>query len=226
VADVRVVELRNYVLRPGAGDEFVALFDRELVDTQEEHGLNVIGQFLVEPDDDHFVWLRGFIDMDSRRQGLSGFYAGPTWKAHGPAANALMVDSDDVLLLRPVLPPAPSFAADPTAGPLITITVWPLPAPAEGGFLAFFADKVEPLLVDAGAPLIALLVTDPSPNAFPALPVREGEQVLVRISRCLDPADHLRQQAALASVADQVAERTSGPAMALTLAPTPRSRLR
>jgi|SRR5580704_13955607 hypothetical protein len=44
----------------------------------------LIGQFRVRGKDDRFVWLRGFKDMQSRA-----------------AANATMIDSDNVLLLRP-----------------------------------------------------------------------------------------------------------------------------
>jgi hypothetical protein len=49
---------------------------------------------------DRFVWLRGFTDMKARREGLEAFYGGPTWKAHAAAANATMIDSDNVFLLR------------------------------------------------------------------------------------------------------------------------------
>ena len=48
------------------------------------------------------MWLRGFSTMDDRKAALERFYYGPVWKAHRAAANATMIDSDDVLLLRPV----------------------------------------------------------------------------------------------------------------------------
>jgi hypothetical protein len=43
-------------------------------------------------------------DMPSRAQALKDFYGGPVWKAHREAANATMIDSDNVLLLHPATP--------------------------------------------------------------------------------------------------------------------------
>ena len=99
-----VVELRQYTLRPGGRDVLVELFDREFVESQEALGMEIVGQFRDLDRPDRFVWLRGFPDMVRRRQALAAFYGGPVWQAHGPAANATMLDSDDVLLLRPATP--------------------------------------------------------------------------------------------------------------------------
>jgi NIPSNAP len=98
-----VVELRQYTLHPGQRDVLIDLFDREFVETQEEVGIKVIGQFRELDHPDRFVWLRGFRDMTSRAKALNDFYGGPVWKAHREAANATMIDSDNVLLLRPAL---------------------------------------------------------------------------------------------------------------------------
>jgi quinol monooxygenase YgiN len=109
--DCQVVELRQYTLHPGKRDTLIELFDREFVETQEDAGMAVLGQFRDLRDPDKFVWLRGFADMPSRAAALHRFYGGPVWAAHSAAANATMIDSDDVLLLRPLdggfpLPPA------------------------------------------------------------------------------------------------------------------------
>ena len=97
-----VVELRRYTLHPGARDTLVELFDRAFVESQEALGIELIGQFRDLDRDDRFVWLRGFTDMTSREQALGAFYGGPVWAEHRDAANATMIDSDDVYLLRPV----------------------------------------------------------------------------------------------------------------------------
>src|SRR5438034_1313450 len=96
-----VVELRQYTLHPGKRDVLIDLFDREFVESQEELGIKIIGQFRDLNDPNRFVWLRGFRDMPSRAEALKAFYGGPVWKAHREAANATMIDSDNVLLLRP-----------------------------------------------------------------------------------------------------------------------------
>ena len=40
-----VVELRQYTLRHGQRDVLIELFDRELIETQEAVGMELIGQF-------------------------------------------------------------------------------------------------------------------------------------------------------------------------------------
>ena len=99
-----IVELRQYTLHPGQRDVLIDLFDREFVESQEALGMKVIGQFRDLDNPNRFVWLRGFRDMPSRAQALKDFYGGPVWKAHREAANATMIDSDNVLLLHPAMP--------------------------------------------------------------------------------------------------------------------------
>ena len=99
-----IVELRQYTLHPGQRDTLIELFDREFIESQEAVGMTVMGQFRDLDDADRFVWLRGFGDMASRKAALESFYGGPIWQAHRDAANATMVDSDDVLLLRTAWP--------------------------------------------------------------------------------------------------------------------------
>src|SRR5919108_2905023 len=95
-----IVELRMYALHPGRRDELIRLLEREFIETQEAVGIQVIGQFYDLDDPNRFVWLRGFHDMPARAQSLHAFYGGPVWKAHREAANATMIDSENVLLLR------------------------------------------------------------------------------------------------------------------------------
>jgi hypothetical protein len=106
----QVVALRQYTLHPQQRDVLIELFDREFVETQEAAGMRVIGQFRDLDNADRSVWLRGFADMASRPASLQAFYGGPVWETHREAANATMVDSDNVLLLRPVEPAANNFA--------------------------------------------------------------------------------------------------------------------
>ena len=51
-----IVELRQYELRPGQRDVLIELFDRELVESQEAVGMQLIGQFCDLDRPDHFVW--------------------------------------------------------------------------------------------------------------------------------------------------------------------------
>lgn len=128
---IALVELRRYTLHPGRRDELIALFERELVAPQEAAGLRVLGWYRDRDRPDHFVWLRGFDsdDADARGRALRAFYGGPAWAAHADAANATMVDSDDVHLLRPrtpfVLPAGPlrvTIGTEAVTGALILET--------------------------------------------------------------------------------------------------------
>src|ERR1035438_4508183 len=96
-----VVELRQYTLHAGKLDVLIDLFDREFIESQEALGMQVLGTFRDVDDPDRFVWLRGFRDMPARQKALEAFYGGQVWKAHKNDANGTMVDSDNVLLLRP-----------------------------------------------------------------------------------------------------------------------------
>src|SRR5262245_57858858 len=99
-----VVELRQYTLKPQQRDVLIKLFDHEFVESQEALGITVIGQFRDRGNADRFVWLRGFPDMVSRQESLAAFYDGPVWAAHRTEANNTMIDSDNVLLLKPARP--------------------------------------------------------------------------------------------------------------------------
>ncbi|WP_336159207.1 NIPSNAP family protein [Amycolatopsis sp. VC5-11] len=159
-----VVELRQYTLRPGHRDVLIDLFDRALVEPQEAAGCTVVGQFRDEDDPDRFVWFRSFPDMAARHAALTAFYLeGEAWRKHRAAANSTMLDSDNVLLLRPEtdFPPMsrPVDAVEPPSRILILI--------GPPG-----ADFVAPL---------ASFVTEPAENTFRALPVREGENVRVGV---------------------------------------------
>jgi NIPSNAP len=175
-----IVELRQYTLRPGRRDELIDLFDSSLVEPQEADGMTVIGQFRDLDRPDRFVWLRGFPSMEERRASLEAFYTGPVWKRTSEAANATMLETDDVLLLRPASPDS-AFRLDGSTraadaggdGPgLVTATILDL----DGADPAEALERVQP---PEGGSLLGCHVTEPSPNTFPALPVREGENVLV-----------------------------------------------
>jgi hypothetical protein len=100
----RVVELRQYTLKPGQRETLIDIFDGRFIEGQEDAGMTIIGQFRDLDRPDYFVWFRGFRDMASRAEALQAFYDGPVWHAHGRAAGATMIDSDHVLLLHPAQP--------------------------------------------------------------------------------------------------------------------------
>jgi NIPSNAP len=172
-----IVELRQYTLRPGQHQVLSELFERALADGQEAVGMRLIGWFHDLDDPDRFVWLRSFPDMESRAQALHDFYGGPVWAEHREAANATMVDSDDVLLLRSAREGA--GVALPSGAEQLVLSIHQFPRAVDD-------ETVERLERRLG-PAWVTLITEESENNFPALPIREGEHVVVRLSSQADP---------------------------------------
>lgn len=235
-----IVELRQYAPHPGKRDTLIVLFDREFVESQEALGATVIGQFRDLGDPNRFVWLRGFADMPSRATALSAFYGGPVWKAHSKAANATMIDSDNVLLLHPSRPTTgfqgantsrpPPGAAEP-AGGIVVATIYYFDAPLGDEFTDFFEHAIAPVVTRAGGSVLAQLVTDHSANNFPALPVREGENAFVWFSGFQSLKAYEDHRVKLAASRDWqmisplLRGRLKAEPQILTLQPTARSQL-
>jgi len=230
-----VVELRQYTLYGGRRDTLIELFDREFVIPQERLGLCLFGQFRDLDDPDRFVWLRGFTSWEERPQALGAFYGGEVWKAHREAANATMVDSDNVLLLRPARASS-GFAAperDQRAAGIVTASIFYLGGTPPDAFAVFFAETMRPRLESLGASVLAEFVTETRPNNFPALPVREADAVFVWFGRF---DSHETQQAFSERLRQESGWRDAAPPELLPalmrkpeflrLAPTPLSALR
>jgi hypothetical protein len=146
-----IVELRQYTLKPGSRDTLVDIFEQHFIESQQAVGITLIGQFYDLDDPDRFVWLRSFPDMAARKAALTAFYGGSeAWRTHGPAANATMIDSSDVLLLRPTGPMFPRTDAG-----MYTATIAQEPSSVENPLASF--------------------ETEPAENDFPRLPVRTGK---------------------------------------------------
>jgi quinol monooxygenase YgiN len=235
-----VMELRQYTLHPGKRDVLIDIFDRNFVEGQEQQGMRIVGQFRDLDNPDHFVWLRSFADMASRAKALNSFYYGPVWRSHREAANATMVDSDNVLLLKPVraetafpvvdAPRRPIGATGNGDGLVVGSIVYLRPS-TPGQFAEFFEHELRPQLQKSGASIIAELVTDHSANNFPQLPVRETENVFVWFMVFKDAAALDGQRRTLANssewreLAGKLSLWTYQPIATLRLQPTARSRL-
>src|SRR5262249_10918242 len=201
-----VVELRQYTLVPGKRDVLVDLFEREFIESQEATGMTVIGQFRDLNNPDRFVWLRGFADMVSRAQQLGEFYGGPIWKEHRDAANATMIDSDNVLLLRPASPTSGFQLEQAKRAPvgstvnredLLVATMYHLGKTRAADFAALFERELQLRLTKARVSVLASFVTETHPNTFPRLPVRENVNVYVWFARFLNRKAYEESAAAI-----------------------------
>ncbi|WP_095202415.1 NIPSNAP family protein [Mesorhizobium carmichaelinearum] len=209
-----VVELRQYTLKTGKRDTLIDVFDGKLIEGQEEAGMTIIGQFRDLDRPEMFIWLRGFGGMDARKQALTAFYDGPVWAAHRDAANATMIDSDDVLLLKPAWPGAgfdlsgtqrvavatgeKPIPNKPLVG-IVVIQIHHLRPGAETGFASRFAAEAAPMMKAPGVHLLAAFITEHAENSFPRLPVRASENVFLSVTRFDSAEAHARHEAALAA---------------------------
>jgi hypothetical protein len=218
-----VIELRQYTLKPEQRDVLIDLFERYFVEAQESAGMT-IRQFRDRARPDRFVWMRGFGDMVARHRALEQLYDGPVWAAHRTAANDTMLDSYDVLLLKPARPEMAfrleEHAARASDGPRgVLAGIYTLSGPASDSLVTQFEQNVAPQLRARGIDIEGLFVTESARNTFTRLPVREGEDVLVWVGTlkmnvlAQEQLDELRSVSAL--------DRVRAAPTLLSLAPTP-----
>ena len=233
-----VVELRQYTLVPRERETLIALFEREFIETQEATGMTIIGQFRDVNDPDRFVWLRGFSDMEARAVQLGEFYGGPIWRAHRDAANATMIDSDNVLLLRPTSPESgfhleqsrrASSGLNAEREDFVLATIYHLGQTKSADFAAFFEGELRPKLAEARISVLASFITETHPNTFPRLPVREDANVFVWFSQFDDlstVSSRLTESMRESGMGERLSALVAQPPEILILQPTARSLLR
>jgi hypothetical protein len=172
--------------------------------------MDLIGQFRDRDRPDVFVWVRGFVDMAERARALASFYLGPVWAEHRDVMNSMMIDSDDVLLLRPHDSAVVPLSAD--AAPAgVRIRIWPTTAADLAATVTAYREQIAPVLPAAGERVVAELSTETAVNTFPRLPVRDDIFAFAAVTTITSPG---------------VAELAGpAPSHTLTLDPTPRSAL-
>ncbi len=189
----QVFELRRYRLRPGARERLIDLFEQRFVEPQRAAGMTVLGRYRMPDDLDAFVWLRAFSTMERRRQALEAFYGGPVWQAHRDAANATMINSDNVQLLRPAWDGSGLAESAGREADVVVATVSSCAPGTAAALAALYRTKLLPVEQAMGGTLLGAFVTEHAENSFPRLPVRAGEETFVRLVAYAD-----RPQAAAA----------------------------
>jgi hypothetical protein len=167
---MNVIELRNYLLKPGMRNRFNAYFTEHFVDSQNSRGGYMLEKFGVDGREDKFFWVRGFEDTKTRSVFLPEFYGGPVWKEFGPAANEMMIDSDDVHLLKP-LDESQVFAPDK----IVRVDYYFAKDRTPEKLIGIFQSRPE----QDGE---TLWISELGENDFPALPVFQYENLLVAIT--------------------------------------------
>jgi hypothetical protein len=212
---MRIIELRNYLLKEGATGDFIRFFEEHFLFSQREEGMPTLGQFAVVGEPDRFVWIRAFESMETRRHGLSGFYGGPAWKAHGPTANGMMLEFHNVHLLRPLAPIAdltgglsledrtsePAGALPPHAG-LVAVDFYRSEPGGLDRLVELFKRHLRPALVEQGGQVLGHFAAEMAPNDYPGLPVYQEADLLVVLSAYRDHEHHAALKASTLPATD------------------------
>lgn len=184
--DFQVIEFRRYTVKEGEREHFAQYFESYFPEAFEQLGAIAFGQFFERRNPTGFTWMRGFKNMDARAVVNAGFYYGPLWREHALTMNSLMVDSDNVLLLRPLRPESGITvlpAVDPVteargAQGVVVAQIFAVKANS----IDAFAQQAEATFAGyraAGVREAGVLVTLDAPNNFPQLPVRTDGPYLV-----------------------------------------------
>jgi hypothetical protein len=234
--DFQVIEFRRYTVKEGEREHFADYFESYFPEAFQQMGAIAFGQFFERKNPVGFTWMRGFKNTDARAVINAGFYYGPLWREHAFTMNSLMVDSDNVLLLRPlnpergvtVLPSVDPVAERKGAQGVVVAQIFAVKANSVDAF-ARQAEATFASYRAAGAREAGVMVTLDAPNNFPQLPVRTDGPYLVWLGIVKDNQALETQFTPLAERSSQSLSTTGllrGAPELIILDPTRRSRLR
>jgi hypothetical protein len=234
--DFQVIEFRRYTVKEGERERFAEYFESYFPEAFQQMGAMAFGQFFERKNQVGFTWMRGFKNTDARAVINAGFYYGPLWREHAFTMNSLMVDSNNVLLLRPlnpergvtVLPSVDPVTERKGAQGVVVAQIFAVKANSVDAF-AQEAEAAFSGYRAAGAREAGVLVTLDAPNNFPQLPVRTDGPYLVWLGIVKDNQSLETQFTPLAERSSKSLSATGllrGAPELVILDPTRRSRLR
>lgn len=179
--EINVLELRNYLLKPNTLDEFGKYFSDHFESPMNKLGGYTLGKFAISSVNDRFVWFRGFADMKIRVKFLNDFYINsPTWKEFGKGANNMIINSDNVYLLRPLTEGVTIDLLAIKGG--ITVVDFYICNSTLDKVIDLFSKSYIPFLKTLDINNTTLWVSEMQENDFPRLPVFQDKNLLVQIT--------------------------------------------
>ena len=210
--NIKVLELRNYLLKPNTTDTFSSYFNKHFVKPMAELGGYTLGQFSMRGITNRFVWLRGFTDMETRVKFLNDFYINSSiWAEFGPGANSMMINSDNVYLLRPLnihkgfSEKSEGFNTNvlKTTKGVIVVDFYICNSTLDKTINLFNASYLS-FLNTIGIEDISFWVSEMSVNGFPRLPVFQDKNLLVTITTYKDENEYRIKQEQIDSMPDEL----------------------
>ncbi len=200
--NIKVLELRNYLLKENKTDEFSRYFNTHFVKPMNDLGGYTLGQFKIKGVNNRFIWMRGFTNMNTRLKFLKDFYVNsPVWKEFGPGANNMMINSDNVYLLRPLLANKTSKELSEginsnllkTGKGVVEVDFYICNSTLDK-VINLFSTEYIPFLKTIDINDIALWTSEMAKNDFPRLPVFQDQNLLLTITAFEDENDYQIKQ--------------------------------
>ena len=201
--EITVLELRNYLLKPNTADRFKKYFNAYFVTPMHDLGGYTLGQFKIDRANDRFVWFRGFKNMETRVKFLNDFYVdSKTWKDFGKGANDMMINSDNVYLLRPL---AKSISANflKATHKIVVVNFYSCNSTLDK-VIALFNAEYLPFLESIEIKNTTLWVSEMQENDFPRLPAFQDKNLLVSITSFENKKEYQLKQKLINEMSNQL----------------------
>ncbi len=183
--NITVLELRNYRLKPKTVERFRDLFNGQFVEPMNELNGYTVGQFRIENDEDRFIWMRGFADMRTRFKFLNDFYLNSqVWKKYRSDANSMIINSDNVYLLRPLTDVGKGYSRErlQNNGEIVVVDFYVCNSTLDQ-VIELFRKQYLPFLESLNVSDVTVWVSEMTENDFPRLPVFQDKNLLVTMTR-------------------------------------------
>jgi hypothetical protein len=95
-----LLEIRRYTCHPGQRDAWVKYFEEKIAPFQTSKGMNILGSFIDEEDENGFVWLRRFDDEAHRVELYAAVYEDEEWKTNISPDIPTMMDRSKIVVTR------------------------------------------------------------------------------------------------------------------------------
>jgi NIPSNAP protein len=95
-----IVELRQYRTKPGQRDKWVKYMEEVIIPFQTTRGMQIMGSWVGEEEDDLFVWIRRFESEQERERLYKAVYESDEWKTQIAPKIPEMMDRERMKITR------------------------------------------------------------------------------------------------------------------------------
>ncbi|MFN8512773.1 MAG: NIPSNAP family protein [Chloroflexia bacterium] len=93
-------ELRQYRTKPGQRDNWVKLMEEKIIPFQVSKGMVIVGSFVDQAEDDHYIWIRRFESEEQRVELYKAVYETDFWKNEMAPKAGEMLDRSKTVITR------------------------------------------------------------------------------------------------------------------------------